>query len=232
MDRAARSSRRERGNGTLRLTTRQTVQFHGVIKSNLRAAIQGIHAALLDTIAACGDVNRNVIASVMPQQPAVHAEVADDWRARSATHLLPRTRAWHEIWLDGEQVAGGEEEDEPILGRTYLPRKFKIAIAVPPQNDVDVFAHEIGLIAIVEQRPGGRLQRRRRRRHGHDARRAGHLPAHRRRDRLLPPEQVVEVCEKVVTIQRDWGDRANRKHARLKYTIETRRPRQVPRRVA
>ena len=94
-------------------------------------------------------MNRNVIASVVPQQPAVYAQVLTTARAIS-THLLPRSRAWHEIWIDDEKLAGGEEEDEPILGRTYLPRKFKIAIAVPPHNDVDAFAHEIGLIAIVE----------------------------------------------------------------------------------
>jgi sulfite reductase (NADPH) hemoprotein beta-component len=141
---------REHGNGTLRLTTRQTIQFHGVIKSNLRPAIQAVHAALLDTIAACGDVNRNVIASVVPQDSAVHSEVIALAR-RISERLLPHSRAWHEIWLGDELVAGGEQEDEPILGRTYLPRKFKIAIAVPLQNDTDVFAHEIGLIAIIDE---------------------------------------------------------------------------------
>jgi sulfite reductase (NADPH) hemoprotein beta-component len=209
----------ERGNGTLRLTTRQTIQFHGVIKSNLRTAIQGIHAALLDTIAACGDVNRNVIASVVPQYPSIHAEVTALARAISE-HLLPRSHAWHEIWLDGEQVVGGEAEDEPILGRTYLPRKFKIAIAVPPQNDTDVFAHEIGLIAIVEQ---GKVV-------GYNVVAGGGMGMTHGEPDTFPrtgdvlgfctPDQVVEICEKIVTIQRDWGDRADRKHARLKYTIE------------
>ena len=109
----------EHGNGTLRLTTRQTIQFHGVIKSNLRAAIQGIHAAMLDTIAACGDVNRNVMASVVPQQPAVHAQVLTTARAIS-THLLPQSRAWHEIWIDGEKIAGrrGGRRTDP---RPHLP---------------------------------------------------------------------------------------------------------------
>ena len=209
----------ERGNGTLRLTTRQTIQFHGVIKSNLRPAIQGIHAALLDTIAACGDVNRNVIASVVPQYPTIHAEVTALGRAISE-HLLPRSRAWHEIWLDGEQVVGAETEDEPILGRTYLPRKFKIAIAVPPQNDTDVFAHEIGMIAIVEQ---GRVV-------GYNVVAGGGMGMTHGEPDTFPrtgdvlgfcnPDQAVEICEKIVTIQRDWGDRADRKHARLKYTIE------------
>ena len=139
----------ERANGTIRLTTRQTIQFHGIIKSNLKPAIRAIHDAMLDTIAACGDVNRGVICSANPYQPALRAEALALARELSG-HLLPRTRAWHEIWVDEEQVVGGEEE-EPILGRTYLPRKFKIAITVPPLNDVDVFAHEIGLIAIVEE---------------------------------------------------------------------------------
>ena len=210
----------EHGNSTLRLTTRQTIQFHGIIKSNLRPAIQAINAAMLDTIAACGDVNRNVIASVVPQHPAVHAQVLATARAISA-HLLPHSRAWHEIWIGEEKVAGGEEEDEPILGRTYLPRKFKIALAVPPHNDVDAFAHEMGLIAIVVD---GRVV-------GYNVAVGGGMGMTHGEPDTFPrtgdvigfctPEQVVDVCEKVVTIQRDWGNRSDRKHARLKYTIET-----------
>jgi sulfite reductase (NADPH) hemoprotein beta-component len=209
----------ERGNGSLRLTTRQTIQFHGVIEGNLRPAIQGIHAELLDTIAACGDVNRNVIASVVPQYPTIHPEVTALARAISE-HLLPRSHAWHEIWLDGEQVVGGEAEDEPILGRTYLPRKFKIAIAVPPQNDTDAFAHEIGLIAIVKHAKAV----------GYNVVAGGGMGMIHGEPDTFPrtgdvlgfctPDQVVAICEKIVTIQRDWGDRADRKHARLKYTIE------------
>ena len=207
-----------RGNGTLRLTTRQTIQFHGVIKSNLRPAIQDIHAAMLDTIAACGDVNRNVIASVVPQHPALHAAVMETARTLSE-HLLPKSHAWHELWIDGEQVAGAEE-DEPILGRTYLPRKFKIAIAVPPYNDTDAFAHEVGLIAIVEQ---DRIV-------GYNVVVGGGMGMTHGEPDTFPrtgdvigfctPDQVVQVCEQIVTIQRDWGNRSDRKHARLKYTIE------------
>jgi sulfite reductase (NADPH) hemoprotein beta-component len=209
----------ERGNDTLRLTTRQTIQFHGLIKSNLRPAIQAVHAALLDTIAACGDVNRNVIASVIPQHQVVHAEITAMARAISE-HLLPHSNAWHEIWIDDALVAGGGQEDEPILGRTYLPRKFKIAIAVPPQNDTDVFAHDIGLIAIVQR---GRVT-------GYNVAVGGGMGMTHGEPDTFPrtadvigccrPAQVVEVCETIVTIQRDWGDRADRKHARLKYTIE------------
>ncbi|MGA9866664.1 MAG: NADPH-dependent assimilatory sulfite reductase hemoprotein subunit [Acetobacteraceae bacterium] len=210
-----------RGNGTLRLTTRQTIQFHGIIKSNLKPAIQAINAAMLDTMAACGDVNRNVICTPNPYRSAVHAEALAMARALSE-HLRPRSRAWHDIFIDGEQVAGGEEEDEPILGRAYLPRKFKIAIAVPPLNDVDAFAHEVGLIAIVE---GGAII-------GYDVAVGGGMGMTHGEPDTFPrtgdligfcrPEQVVAVCEQIVTVQRDWGDRADRKHARLKYTIERR----------
>jgi len=209
----------DRGNGTLRLTTRQTVQFHGLIKSNLKPAIQGVHQALLDTIAACGDVNRNVICSPNLYRSPVHAEVLEIGRAISA-HLLPKSRAWHEIWIDGEQVAGGEEEDEPIYGRTYLPRKFKMALAVPPHNDVDVFAHDLGFIAIVEN---GALA-------GFNVVVGGGMGMTHGEPDTFPrtgdvigfctPDQAVPVSEAVVTVQRDWGNRAVRKHARLKYTIE------------
>ncbi len=209
----------ERGNGTLRLTTRQTIQFHGIIKSNLKPAIQAINAAMLDTIAACGDVNRNVICTPNPHRSTAHREALALSRAISA-HLLPRTRAWHEIFVDGEPVTGGEQEDEPILGRTYLPRKFKIAIAVPPQNDVDAFAHDIGFIAIAE---GGAIV-------GYDVAVGGGMGMTHGELDTFPrlgdvigfcrPDQAVALAEQVVTIQRDWGDRVDRKHARLKYTIE------------
>ena len=220
LDRVAR----DYGNGTLRLTTRQTFQLHGVIKSNLQATLKAIDEALLNTIAACGDVNRNVMCNPNPHQSRAHAAALELARAIS-DHLLPRTPAYREIWLDGERIAGGEEEVvEPIYGKTYLPRKFKIVVAVPPSNDVDVFAHDLGFIAILDDaRRRRRLERHRRRRHGHDPRRARHLSAHRRRHGLLPHRSdALAVAEAVVTVQRDWGDRSNRKHARLKYTIEDR----------
>jgi sulfite reductase (NADPH) hemoprotein beta-component len=124
------------GNGTLRLTTRQAFQFHGVIKTELKATMAAINATLIDTIAACGDVNRNVLASANPVESRAHA-VVHEWAKKLSEHLLPRTRAYHEIWLDGSKVSGTEEV-EPIYGPTYLPRKFKAAIVVPPVNDVDV----------------------------------------------------------------------------------------------
>ncbi len=216
---AAERIARERGNGTLRLTTRQTIQFHGIIKSNLRYAIRGLNDAMLDTIAACGDVNRNVIARVNPWQGRAHAEVAGLGQA-IGTHLLPKSRAWHEIWIDGEKLAGGEEEDEPIYGRSYMPRKFKIAIALPPHNDVDVFAHDLGFIAIEE---AGRIV-------GYNVLVGGGMGMTHGEPDTFPrtadvigfcaPARAVDVAEKVVTVQRDFGDRSDRKHARLKYTIE------------
>lgn len=209
----------ERGNGTLRLTSRQSIQFHGVIKSNLRPAIAAIEAALLDTKAACGDVNRNVIACANPWRSAAHEAVAELARALSA-HLTPRSRAWHEIFVNGEKVAGGEEEEEPIYGATYLPRKFKIAIALPPRNDVDVFAHDLGFIGIVEAQ---RIV-------AYNVTVGGGMGATHGLPTTFPrladvigncaPEEVLAVAEAVVTAQRDLGNRADRSQARLKYTLE------------
>jgi sulfite reductase (NADPH) hemoprotein beta-component len=211
---------RRYANGTLRLTTRQAFQFHGVIKTELKRTMAAINAALVDTIAACGDVNRNVLASANPVESRAH-EHAYGWARRLSEHLLPRTRAYHEIWLDGEKVAGSEEV-EPIYGPTYLPRKFKAAIAVPPVNDVDVFAHDLGFIAIVEQ---GELA-------GFNLTVGGGLGATHGDPSTYPriadvvgflrPEQLLAVAEAVVTTQRDFGNRAVRKHARLKYTIDSR----------
>jgi sulfite reductase (NADPH) hemoprotein beta-component len=212
-------------NHTLRLTTRQTFQFHGVIKSNMKRAMQALNAALLDTLAACGDVNRNVLAASNPYLSKTHA-AAHDLAVRISEHLLPQTGAYHEIWLDGEQVIDetrpAKKDEEPIYGTHYLPRKFKIVIAVPPSNDVDIFAHDLGYIAIVE---GGKLV-------GYNVTVGGgmgmthgeHDTFPRTADLLgfCTPEQAVDVAEKVVTVQRDWGNRHSRKRARLKYTIEDR----------
>jgi sulfite reductase (NADPH) hemoprotein beta-component len=210
----------ERANGTIRLTTRETVQFHGILKGNLRPLMQGLHENLLDTIAACGDVNRNVIATVAPWQRDHYAAISALARSISL-HLLPKTRAWHEIWLGEEKVSGGVVEDEPILGRTYLPRKFKIAVALPPHNDVDVFAHDLSFIAIVEQ---GRIVGYNVVVGGGMGMTHGELETYPRAGDVVgfcTPQDVVDVAEKVVTVQRDHGDRSNRKHARLKYTIDT-----------
>ena len=209
----------ERGNGSLRLTTRQTIQFHGIIKSNLRAAIQELNTELLDTIAACGDVNRNVVASVQPWRGDLQTAVSDMADA-IATHLLPHSRAWHEIWLGEKRVVGGEETVEPIYGKTYLPRKFKIAVALPPYNDVDALAQDTAFIAIVEN---DRVV-------GYNVAAGGGMGMTHGEPDTYPrpgtvigfclPENVTDVAEKIVTVQRDFGNRSDRKHARLKYTVD------------
>ena len=208
------------GSHTLKLTTRQAFQLHFITKDVLKTTMQGINDAVMDCIAACGDVNRNVMANPNPWQSALHGPVLEDARAVSA-HLTPRTRAYHEIWLDGEKVSADDEE-EPIYGKTYLPRKFKTGFAVPPSNDVDIYTQDLGFIAIGED---GKLL-------GYNLSVGGGLgmshgdtktyPRLANVIGYLPREKVVEVAEKVVTVQRDFGDRTNRKHARLKYTIEDR----------
>lgn len=206
-------------NKTLKLTTRQAFQFHGIIKSNLRTSIKQINEALLDTIAACGDVNRNVMCNPNPYQSEVHAEVLEVAQ-KISDHLTPKTSAYHEIWLDGEKAASSEHDEEPIYGKTYLPRKFKTVIAVPPSNDVDIFAHDLGFIAIVEN---GKLA-------GFNVTIGGGMGMHHNNHATYPrladvmgfctPEQAVAVAEGVVITQRDHGDRSDRKHARLKYTVD------------
>jgi sulfite reductase (NADPH) hemoprotein beta-component len=210
----------ELGNSSLRLTTRQTFQFHGIIKHELKPAMQRINATLLDTIATCGDVNRNVMASANPIESPAHAEVADCAR-RLSEHFLPHTRAYHEIWLDGEKLSG-TPEIEPVYGATYLPRKFKAAIALPPSNDVDIFTQDLGFIAIVEE---GHLAGFNLTVGGGMGVTHGDAATHPRLADVagfLPAAALLPVAEAVLTTQRDFGDRANRKHARLKYTIEER----------
>ena len=207
------------GNGTIRLTTRQAFQLHGILKGNLRPLIKRMDTALMNSIGACGDINRNVMCHVHPERSAVHREVYEVSRGL-ATHLLPRSRAYHEIWLENERVAGGEPEEEPIYGKAYLPRKFKIGVAIPPSNDVDVYSQDLGLIAIIDD---GRLS-------GFNVLVGGGLGMSHGNEKTYPklaqpigfclPGQVNALAEAVVTTQRDHGDRVDRKHARLKYTIE------------
>ena len=204
---------------TLKLTTRQAFQFHGVFKRNLKKTIQEINKSLLDTIAACGDVNRNVMCSANPFESAIHAEAAEDAKRISA-HLTPQTSAYHEIWLDGELVAGGEKEEEPLYGKTYLPRKFKAAIAIPPRNDTDVLSNDLGFIAIVEK---GKLVGYNLTVGGGMAYTFGNNKTYPRVADVVgffPKEQIVEVSEAVLIFQRDHGNRSERKNARLKYTID------------
>ncbi|MEC0598801.1 assimilatory sulfite reductase (NADPH) hemoprotein subunit [Bacillus spizizenii] len=208
------------GNGTLKLTTRETFQMHGILKWNMKKTIQAIHSALLDTIAACGDVNRNVMCASNPYQSEIHSEVYE-WSKKLSDDLLPRTRAYHEIWLDEERVAGTpEEEVEPMYGPLYLPRKFKIGIAVPPSNDIDVFSQDLGFIAIVEDGKligfnvaiGGGMGMT----HGDTAT----YPQLAKVIGFCRPERMYDVAEKTITIQRDYGNRSVRKNARFKYTVD------------
>ncbi len=211
MDRLAK----EYANDSIRLTTRQAFQFHGVIKRDLKPTIAAINKALLDTIAACGDVNRNVMCTPLAERSAIHAASYAAATALSA-HLTPNTSAYHEIWLDKQRVT----DAEPIYGETYLPRKFKIGIAIPPSNDVDIFSQDLGFIAIQKN---GELA-------GFNVTAGGGMGMHHGEAKTYPrvadsigfctPDQVNAVAEQVVKIQRDNGDRSDRKHARLKYTID------------
>jgi len=216
---------RQYGTGSLRLTTRQAFQLHGVIKKDLKVTMQGMNAVLIDSIAACGDVNRNVMAAVNPVESRVHQEVYD-WSVKLSEHLKPKTRAYHEIWLNGEKLVG-EAEHEPILGQLYLPRKFKTAVVVPPHNDVDVYSQDLGFIAILEPNGAGENQL-----VGFNLTVGGGLGATHGEPQTFPrvadvigfltPDLVLKVAETVVMIQRDFGDRTDRKHARFKYTIADR----------
>ncbi|MGB1257348.1 MAG: NADPH-dependent assimilatory sulfite reductase hemoprotein subunit [Thiolinea sp.] len=215
------------GNHTFRLTTRQAVQFHGIIKFDLKQTIQAMDEALLDSIAGCGDVNRNVMCAPDPALSPIHEQVYP-WGKKISEHLLPQSRAYHEIWLDQggnrELAVGGrnelEQSVEPLYGRHYLPRKFKIAIAIPPNNESDVHSNDIGLIAIAD---GDRLL-------GFNVAVGGGLGMTFGRDDTYPrlattigfctPEQVLDTCFNIVAIQRDFGNREDRKLSRFKYTLD------------
>jgi sulfite reductase (NADPH) hemoprotein beta-component len=208
------------GQETLRLTTRQTFQFHWLLKHDLRATLQGLHDVLLDTIAACGDDARGVMCSVNPHLSALHAEVYD-LAKRASDHAIPRMRAYHEIWYGQERVASSEPE-EPFYGRTYMPRKFKIGFAIPPINDIDVYAQDLGFIAIADETGlkgfnvaiGGGMGR------------TDQAPATypRLADVIgfVKPGDVLAVCDAVMGVQRDYGNRKDRSQARFKYTIDHR----------
>ena len=208
-------------NPAIRLTTRQAYQLHGIVKRDLKKTIAEINGALLDTIAACGDVNRNVMCNPNPYQSSLHKEVYE-YARRLNEHLTPRTTAYHEIWLDEELLSSTRQDEEPIYGKHYLPRKFKIAIAIPPSNDVDIFANDLGFIAIAENdrlvgfnvTVGGGLSMTH-----------GETETYPRLADVVgycPKNKTLQVAEEIVKIQRDFGDRTNRKHARFKYTIDDR----------
>ncbi|USD65038.1 assimilatory sulfite reductase (NADPH) hemoprotein subunit [Vibrio sp. SCSIO 43136] len=203
--------------GSLRLTTRQTFQFHGVLKPNIKLMHQTLNSIGIDSIATAGDVNRNVLCTTNPVESELHQE-AYEWAIKISEHLLPKTKAYAEIWLNGEKVEGTDEE--PILGSNYLPRKFKTTVVIPPRNDVDVHANDLNFVAIAENGKlvgfnvlvGGGLAMT----HGDTstyARKADDFG-------FIPLEKTLEVAAAVVTTQRDWGNRSNRKNAKTKYTLD------------
>ncbi|MDH5914242.1 assimilatory sulfite reductase (NADPH) hemoprotein subunit [Vibrio splendidus] len=203
--------------GSIRLTTRQTFQFHGVLKPNIKLMHQTLNSIGIDSIATAGDVNRNVLCTTNPVESELHQE-AYEWAKKISEHLLPKTRAYAEIWLDGEKLATTDEE--PILGSNYLPRKFKTTVVIPPQNDVDVHANDLNFIAIAKEGKlvgfnvlvGGGLAMT----HGDTstyARKADDFG-------FVPLDKTLDVAAAVVTTQRDWGNRSNRKNAKTKYTLD------------
>jgi sulfite reductase (NADPH) hemoprotein beta-component len=205
--------------GVIKITSRQTIQLHGIIKSTIKPTIQAFHIAKLDSIATCGDINRNVLCSSHPKQSPIHEQVFA-YANKISDMLLPKTRSYYEIWLDEEKVAERKEED-PLYQDHYLPRKFKIAIAIPPNNDVDVFTNDIGLIAIIE---GDRLL-------GFNLAIGGGLSTTHGNTETYPrlgtvigfcdsEEKILKTVYEILTIQRDYGNRSDRKLARLKYVLD------------
>lgn len=208
------------GTGVLKITTRQTLQLHGLLKHQLRPTIQSFDKAKLDSIAACGDVNRNVIASSHPQLSPLHKEI-HDYADKISKLLLPRTQSYYDVFIDGEKIYERSSEADPLYQDRYLPRKFKIAIAIPPSNDVDLFTNDLGLIAIIENNElkgfnlviGGGLGTT----HGNENTfpRLGNVIGF-----LDTEEKTLKAVYEVLTIQRDFGNRSDRKLSRLKYTVE------------
>ena len=210
----------ENTTGVIKITTRQTLQLHGLLKSRIKPTIQAFNQVKLDSIATCGDINRNVLCSSHPKQSKAHQEVFE-YADKISRLLMPKTRAYYEIWLDEEKILDKKEEEDPLYQDRYLPRKFKIAIGIPPNNDVDVLANDIGLIAIIEKNKlkgfniavGGGLSTT----HGNSetyARLAsviGYVEA---------GEKTLKAIYEILTIQRDYGNRSDRKLARLKYTVD------------
>lgn len=210
----------ENSTGVIKITTRQTIQLHGILKSKIKPTIQAFNAAKLDSIATCGDINRNVLCSAHPKQSNIHTEIFA-YADKISTLLMPRTRAWYEVWLDEEKVLDKKEEEDPLYQERYMPRKFKIAIAIPPNNDVDVFGNDIGLIAIIENDKlkgfniaiGGGLSTT----HGNPETYARLATVIGFTD---SEEKTLKAIYEILTVQRDYGNRSDRKLARLKYTVD------------
>jgi sulfite reductase (NADPH) hemoprotein beta-component len=210
----------EYSTGVIKITTRQTIQLHGILKRHIKPTLKDFDAVKLDSIAACGDVNRNVICSSHPSQSPLHKEI-HDYAARISSALLPKTRAFYEIWLDEEVLIDKKQEEDPLYQDRYLPRKFKVAIAIPPNNDVDVFGNDLGLIAIVEN---GKFA-------GFNLAVGGGMGSTHGNPETYPrlatvigfvgtEEKIMKAVYEVATVQRDFGNRSDRKLARLKYTID------------
>ncbi|MEJ7912253.1 MAG: NADPH-dependent assimilatory sulfite reductase hemoprotein subunit [Chitinophagaceae bacterium] len=205
---------------TIKITTRQTLQLHGLLKGKVKPTIQAFNQAQLDSIATCGDINRNISCSSNPYESAVHKQVFA-YADKISTMLMPKTKAYYEIWLDEEKIADKKDEEDPLYQDRYMPRKFKIGIAIPPNNDVDVLTNDIGLIAIVE---GGELA-------GFNIAIGGGLssthgnPQHYARlatviGFVASEEKALKAVYEILTVQRDYGNRSDRKRARLKYTVD------------
>ncbi|MBA4139338.1 MAG: NADPH-dependent assimilatory sulfite reductase hemoprotein subunit [Segetibacter sp.] len=210
----------EHSTGILKITTRQTIQLHGVLKSHVKPTLKGFNEARLSTIATCGDINRNVLCTSHPKQSPLHEQIFA-YATDIANLLLPKTNAYYEIWLDGEKLVEKELEKDALYENRYMPRKFKVAIAIPPDNDVDVLANDLGLIAIIEN---GELK-------GFNIAIGGGMSAtHGNPDHyprlasvlgfVSSKEKVLKAVYEVLTIQRDYGNRSDRKIARLKYTVD------------
>lgn len=210
----------ENSTGTIKITTRQTIQLHGLFKSKIKPTIQAFNAAKLDSIATCGDINRNVLCSAHPKQSQIHSEIFA-YAEKISRLLMPKTKAYYEIWLDEEKVWDKKEEEDPLYRDSYMPRKFKIGICIPPNNDVDVFGNDIGLIAIIENdilkgfnvAIGGGLSTT----HGNPetyARLATVIGF------VESEEKALKAIYEILTVQRDYGNRSDRKLARLKYTVD------------
>ena len=208
-------------NDTLRVTTRQSIQFHGIVKSGLKAAMGEINAGLMTTLAACGDVVRTVTAVPAPIRDKVHDRLEADARLLGSA-LLPISGAYKEIWVDGapwSEDQGADEPGDPLYGDRYLPRKFKIGLAVPEDNTIDVLTNDLGIVALWE---AGELT-------GYNFfLGGGHGATHNKPETyprmgtavcFVEPQDLVEATKAVVRLHRDWGDRGNRRHARLKYVI-------------
>jgi len=209
----------ENSTGVIKITTRQTLQLHGLIKSKIKPTIQAFSEAHLDSIATCGDINRNVICAAHPMQSPIHAHV-HEYASKISEMMMPKTRAYYEIWLGEEKLADKKDEEDPLYQDRYLPRKFKIAIAIPPNNDIDVFGNDVGLIAIIEDNKlkgfniavGGGLSTT----HGNPATYARLASV----IGFASEEIVLKAVYAIATIQRDFGNRSDRKLARLKYTVD------------